>query len=113
MVTAFAEGACTAAATTIVKLQKQIYLPTAFTPNGDGLNDSWIIKNIENYNACIVQVYNRWGNKIFYSKGYNIPWNGTFNGLPLSPGAYYYFINLNSSNGNSSNLLSGSITIVK
>ena len=81
----------------------------AFTPNGDGINDYWKISGIENYPNAAVEVFNRYGQRVFYSKGYGIPFDGSYNGKKLSPGAYYYIINLS----NNCNLLSGNVTIIR
>ena len=68
----------------------------AFTPNGDGINDFWVIPGIENYPNALVKVYNRWGHEVFASKGYNNDWNATYksrsNSLPS--GSYMYVIDL-------------------
>ncbi len=68
----------------------------AFTPNGDGINDFWVIPGIENYPNALVKVYNRWGHEVFTSKGYNNDWNATYksrsNSLPS--GSYMYVIDL-------------------
>ncbi len=66
--------------------------PNTFTPNGDGVNDFWIIKNAEQYPDCLVEVYTAAGVKVFRSAGYNTPWNGNFKGSPLPSGTYYYTI---------------------
>jgi len=84
-------------------------IANTFTPNGDGINDYWAINNIENYPAALVQVFNRYGQKVYESKGYSKPFDGTYNGQKLSSGVYYYIINLSSN----CNLLSGSITILR
>ncbi len=77
-----------------------------FTPNGDGTNDTWEIPGIENYPDASVEIFNRWGQQIFYSNGYNTPWNGTYNNEPLPTGDYFYIIDLG--NGNP---LKGALTI--
>jgi len=84
-------------------------IANSFTPNGDGHNDYWKISNIESYPAAVVQIFNRNGQKLFESKGYSTPFNGTYNGKPLPVGTYYYIINLNKN----CNLLSGSLTILR
>ena len=85
-----------------------INAPTAFTPDGDGYNDTWILENMENYPEAIVSVFNTWGNKVFESNGIYQPWDGTFNGKKLPAATYYYVINLN----NGTAPYSGAITIV-
>ena len=63
----------------------------AFTPNGDGFNDAWQIEDIIHYPNCEVRIYNRWGNLVFESKGYNFPWQG-FQGTTGYPADTYYYI---------------------
>ena len=65
-----------------------------FTPNGDGSNDTWQIIGIENYPDATVEIFNRWGQQLFYSKGYSVPWNGTYNNESLPTGDYFYIIDL-------------------
>ncbi|HEY9196939.1 MAG TPA: gliding motility-associated C-terminal domain-containing protein, partial [Mucilaginibacter sp.] len=84
-------------------------IANTFTPNGDGSNDYWKINNIESYPAAVVQIFNRNGQKLFESKGYATPFNGTYNGKALPVGTYYYIINLNKN----CSLLSGSLTILR
>lgn len=84
-------------------------IANAFTPNGDGINDYWVINGIASYPAAIIQVFTRYGQKIFESKGYTTPFDGTFDGKKLPSGVYYYIINLKSN----CNLLSGSLTIIR
>jgi gliding motility-associated-like protein len=67
------------------------FISTAVTPNGDGDNDFWLLGGLEYYPSAIVQVFNRWGQTVFESKGYSAPWNGTFQGQAL-PVADYYFV---------------------
>jgi gliding motility-associated-like protein len=86
-----------------------INIANTFTPNGDNINDYWVIKNIENYPDALVQVFNRYGQKLFESRGYGKPFDGTYNGQKLPSGVYYYIINLSKN----CNLLSGSLTIVR
>tara|TARA_R110002153_G_scaffold49477_1_gene139491 strand:+ start:2236 stop:7272 length:5037 start_codon:yes stop_codon:yes gene_type:complete len=66
----------------------------AFTPNGDGINDSWMIPGIENYPNALIKVYNRWGHEVFVSKGYRNDWNGSYksNSNKLPSGSYMYII---------------------
>lgn len=84
-------------------------IANTFTPNGDGINDYWAIKGIDNYPNATVQIFTRYGQKIFDSRGYPTPFGGTLNGKPLPAGVYYYIINLSTN----CNLLSGSLTIIR
>lgn len=69
---------------------------TAFSPNGDTKNDVWNIKDIERFPTCQVEVFDRWGQSVFKSVGYQQPWDGTYRGKYLPTGPYYYVIELNS-----------------
>lgn len=83
---------CTSTDQVSVKLLKTPTIPNVFTPNGDGINDKWSIQYLETYPGCTVQVYNRYGQLIFESRGYVRPWDGTRNGKELPAGTYYYII---------------------
>jgi gliding motility-associated-like protein len=67
-----------------------------FTPNGDGINDAWVIQGLENYPNNVVKVYNRSGNEVFSANGYQNDWEGFFkdNSKKLPAGSYYYVISL-------------------
>lgn len=86
-----------------------IEIPNTFTPNGDGSNDVWVIKNITTYPNNTVDIYNRYGEKLYSSIGYNIPWNGTYKGTNVPSGTYYYIVNPR----NGLKLISGSVTIIR
>ena len=62
------------------------------SPNGDGLNDSWKIENIDLYPNNEVMVFDKTGRVIYSKKGYNNEWNGTVAGSALSQDTYYYII---------------------
>ena len=91
-----------------------VIIPSAFTPNGDEINDFWEINDIDLiYPNNIVRVFNRWGNKIYESKkgSYEqMPWNGEINGTSLPIATYYYIIDYNDESIKSSN---GIVSILK
>ncbi len=66
------------------------FIATAITPNGDGVNDGWVLGGLEFYSDAKINVYNRWGQSVYSSKGYNSQWDGTYQGQ-LLPVADYYF----------------------
>jgi len=70
-------------------------MPNAFTPNGDGTNDTWNIYALQGYPGCKVSIYTRYGQLVFSSINYPIPWDGKYNGKALPAGTYYYIIDLN------------------
>lgn len=94
----------------IVTVEKNYKFKIAnlFTPNGDGYNDFWIIKNIDNYPNNEVYIHNRNGQEIFHTTSYQNNWDGTINGKKLPDGAYYYTLKFNDSD----KLFRGSITIL-
>ena len=82
---------CRAEATVRVTVRQQIWIPDAFTPNGDGLNEVWELKGIDAYPNAELTIYNRWGQVVFHTnEGYRQPFAGTFNNQNLPNGAYGY-----------------------
>ena len=65
------------------------------TPNGDGVNDRWVIPNIDMYPDNEVMVYDKAGRVVFSKRGYNNEWDGSLNGTKLKEDAYYYVIKFN------------------
>jgi gliding motility-associated-like protein len=108
-VTATTAAGCVSTAQVTVTVQELVYVPNTFTPNRDGINDTWEILNIEQYPNCKVQIFNQWGNLVFTSDGYKQQWDGSYKGQELPLATYYYIIQLD----NKEKPLSGSVTIVK
>ncbi len=70
-----------------------IAVPTAFTPNGDGLNDYlYPLKAYKSSNLTF-SVYNRFGQRVFYSTDWQVKWNGKFKDIPQPPGTYVWMLN--------------------
>ncbi|NMB81816.1 MAG: gliding motility-associated C-terminal domain-containing protein [Ignavibacteria bacterium] len=59
-----------------------------FTPNGDGQNDTWVIKNLDVFRENQLFIYNRWGNEVYTTKNYANNWNGS----DLAEGTYFYIL---------------------
>lgn len=95
--------------TLIAKNEVCITVYEIITPNSDGFNDTWVITGIELYPNATVQVYDRWGKRVYYSEGYPRPWDGTHDGKVLPMDSYHYIINLK----NDKDPIIGNITIVK
>ncbi len=93
-----------------VKVYDKVLVPNAFSPNGDGINDTWIIEPLEFFTESVTSVYNRYGQLIYSSKGYSKPWDGTRNGNPVPIGMYYYVIDLKTSK---EPLLTGSVLVIR
>jgi gliding motility-associated-like protein len=64
----------------------------AFTPNGDGINELWLVTNGNCNKNIKVGVYNRYGNTVYESNDYKNDWNGTYKGKPIPDGTYYFVI---------------------
>jgi gliding motility-associated-like protein len=69
-------------------------IPTGFSPNNDGENDSWTITGLENYPKAVIQVFNRWGQLLFDGGPSNPSWDGYFQGKLLPTADYYFIIDL-------------------
>lgn len=102
------KGCGTATDTVLVKVFKKIFIPNAFTPNNDGINDTWFIETLEAYPHAEVKVFNRYGQMVFDNNGFNKPWDGIFKGVLLSPGAYVYIVDLK----NNSPIIKGVVFII-
>jgi gliding motility-associated-like protein len=107
--TAVGDGGCTATDQMTVKILNEVKIPNAFSPNGDGVYDTWRIENLADYPGAVVEVFNRYGQRVYYSDGYAREWDGRFNGKSLPLGTYYYIIQLKNGFGD----LKGAVTIIK
>jgi len=105
---------CVNSDTIKVDLIPNIVAPSAFSPNGDGINDSWIIQNLEQYTNTTVRVYNRWGSLVYDRDqvgGDNWTGNGN-NSKPIPVGTYYFIIEYDGFDGQKNNI-TGPITIIR
>ena len=86
---------CSASDTALVKVVNNIKIPNAFSPNGDGINDYWEIKDLNGINSVTVYIFDRNGQKVYDYSGSNIAWDGKYGGQPVPVGTYYYIVKLN------------------
>jgi gliding motility-associated-like protein len=84
----------------------------AFTPNGDGQNDRWLVTNGGCTKEIKVAVYNRYGNVIYSNNNYSNNWDGTYKGKPVADGTYYYTITYQTITGNFITI-KGDVTILR
>ncbi|MBI3138270.1 MAG: gliding motility-associated C-terminal domain-containing protein [Sphingobacteriales bacterium] len=84
----------------------------AFTPNGDGINEKWLVTNGNCLSSAKAQVFNRYGAKVFESGDYKNTWDGSYEGKPLPDGTYYYVITYTLLNGKTE-YLKGNVTILR
>lgn len=96
---------------TIIVLEP-IAIANVVTPNGDGINDSWIILRIELYPLAKVSIYDRWGQRLLNDVGYQNDWDGVFLGKALPPSTYYYVIELNVGSSADNNIKTGFIELI-
>lgn len=102
--------ACTATHPVLVDIQDAIILPSnIFSPNGDGINDIWLIPLIEYYPDSQIEIFTRNGQSVYKSKGYTPVWDGRSNDGKIVPvGVYYYVIKQNAKQ----KPVSGTVTVI-
>lgn len=88
-----------------------IYIPNAFTPNGNGYNEEFKIIYLNSKSATI-NIYNKWGNLIYASNDITKGWDGNFEGSPCPVEVYYYLINYINSN-NELKEIKGNFTLIR
>ncbi|MFH2094237.1 MAG: gliding motility-associated C-terminal domain-containing protein, partial [Bacteroidota bacterium] len=97
----------------------KVIIPSGFTPNGDGINDTWEIDYLHFFADVLIEVYNRWGEKLFiytgpgagYEYDRSKQWDGTYNGKPVPVGTYYFVIDFHMENEEKP--LTGPLTILR
>jgi gliding motility-associated-like protein len=101
---------CSAVSAVNVVINPPINAPNVFSPNNDGVHDSWTIPALQLYPACRVEVFDRYGHSIFQSTGYTKNWDGKdLSGRPIPQGVYYYVIKLS----NVISAIGGSVTVLR
>lgn len=83
---------CTNNDALLIKVVAGIFVPTAFTPNNDGINDSWRIPFLDPKLNATVNVYNRYGELVYHAEAETVDWDGSLKGKPQSTGTYVYHI---------------------
>lgn len=88
-----------------------VFIPSAFTPNGDGSNDIFFIRG-SNISSSETAVYNQWGERVFFSDNQNVGWDGTHKGQKIQLGTYVYVVRLTLTDG-TEQTLKGHITVLR
>jgi gliding motility-associated-like protein len=112
---AVSDSGCTAQAEVLVIVipQDQLYVPNAFTPDGNGINDDWqIYGNKKVWKFVEAEVYDRWGERVFESTDLDFAWNGKYKGNTVEPGVYVYTLRVTFIDGHTVNN-KGSLTVIR
>jgi gliding motility-associated-like protein len=107
--TAVGKGNCTASDSVHITVFTPIDIPNAFSPNNDGIYDTWTIKTLEDLSNAMIQIFDRYGQLVHQSVGAK-SWDGTFNGKVLPTATYYYVVDLRKPGFER---LSGSVTLLR
>lgn len=95
--------------TVLIKVYNDLFIPNAFSPDGNGINDRWEIKALTAYPLAKVLLFNRYGELVFESKSVTDYWDGTYKGKKAAAGIYVYVIDLK----NNSPIIKGEVLIVR
>jgi gliding motility-associated-like protein len=101
-----------------LEVSKNVYIPSAFSPNGDGINDDFEIFGTENLAAVrTLRIFDRWGNLLFMRDNLSpqseeLNWDGTVDGQTLDPGVFTYFAEVEFIDG-TTEILKGSLTLIR
>jgi gliding motility-associated-like protein len=88
---------CTATASILLDQPVDLEMPTAFSPNSDGYNDSFLVHGAEAYPDNLLTIFNRWGNVVYQKQGYTTQWAGFNNkGEELPDGTYFAILEVKS-----------------
>lgn len=108
------ENGCTGTDSVFVDIdyRNNIFIPTAFTPNGDGRNDLFHIAHLRFEQLTEFRIFNRWGEEVFSTTDGAKGWDGTYKGEPQNTGVYYYTISMSLPDGTTA-AYKGSVTLVR
>jgi len=107
-------GVCDRTDEMVVTVNKNLTIPSVFSPNGDGINDRWEILGTARFPNMKVEIMDRWGQKVFESVSYGELkwWDGTHRGKPVATSTYYYVIDLNDDTVEE-RVLKGAVSVVR
>jgi gliding motility-associated-like protein len=89
------------------------FIPTAFTPNGDGVNDGFGVQSYNPTAPLVFEIYNRWGKPVFKTNKANDNWNGNFKGVPQPAGVYLWKLKYESGDGCRGNRQKGTVVLIR
>ena len=103
---------CSITASVKLSCELEPIIPNIITPNGDGYNDKFVIENIQYWNINL-QIYNRWGLKVYEDNNYQNTWDGKYKGNLLADGTYFYQITIKNKYTDTEKWYHGSLTILR
>lgn len=106
VLTSINSGGCIAYDTLIIDVINELIIPNVFTPNGDGVNDNLVFKNLHAFPDNKLVILNRWGKTVYEKTGYQNDWNGD----DVSDGTYFFILELNDKENT---VHKGTITILR
>ncbi len=106
-----APNGCTATDSVLVTVVPEVKVPSGFSPNGDGHNDDWVLDFATLFPQLEVRVFSRWGEPLFHSIGYAVPWDGKYDGNLVPMGTYYYVVDLH--DDRFPEALTGPLTVIR
>ncbi|MEM9886178.1 MAG: gliding motility-associated C-terminal domain-containing protein [Bacteroidota bacterium] len=95
------DAGCSSATVYIEVQCEELIIYTGMSPNGDGVNETFFIANIEAQPSNHLQIFNRWGHKVYETSNYQNDWDGTWRGKLLPDGTYFYILEVESAEGKS------------
>jgi len=105
----------TAYVTVIVEeeiIEGELFTPNIFSPNGDGSNEIFYVRST-GFSEFLLIIYDRWGEKVYESTDNKEGWDGTFNGKPMSPGVFVYYVIARYNQDNTEVTKEGNITLIR
>ena len=102
---------CDTATVTITVECTELEIFNAFSPNGDGVNESFVIRGLGQFPDHRLEIFNRWGNRVYTAENYLNDWEGTFDNKMLPSGTYFYLLMLDGEASKEENIRSGYLQI--
>lgn len=93
-VNAISSDGCETSDEVVVKVMERMAVPNAFTPNGDGRNDTWRVPYLESFPDFELKIFNRYGQVVYQARNQEVNWDGRLNGKELPSGSYAYTIDI-------------------
>jgi len=86
---------------------------TGFSPNGDGMNDVFTIKNLDSYPENSLEIFNRWGNRVYRKENYTNDWDGSYDNILLPDGIYFYILKAKATVNGKQEIRSGYVEMIR